>query len=260
MERLPTVFLSHGSPLHALEAGGAGLAWEALAASLPRPRAILIASAHWETQLPMLTGGERHAAIHDFSGFPPELYRLRYEVAGSPTLAADAATLLKSAGMAATVNACRGIDHGAWVPLRWMYPAADVPVVQISVQTSLGAVHHLHVGETLAPLREAGVLVIGSGHMTHNLRDLAGPRDDRGPADYVVQFSQWVAERLARGERDALLAWRDQAPAAARAHPTDEHFLPLFIGLGAAGPAARATRVYSAIDAGVLSMDAYRFD
>ncbi len=129
MERLPTVFLSHGSPLHALEAGGAGLTWEALAASLPRPRAILIASAHWETQLPMLTGGERHATIHDFSGFPPELYRLRYDVAGSPTLAAHAATLLKSAGMAATVNACRGIDHGAWVPLRWMYPAADVPVV-----------------------------------------------------------------------------------------------------------------------------------
>jgi len=246
--------------MHAIEPGGAGPAWEALAASLPRPQAILMASAHWETQWPMLTGGERLGTIHDFAGFPHALYEARYDAMGSPALAARAAALIKGAGIDASVNACRGIDHGAWVPLRWMYPAADVPVVQISVQTSLGAVHHLHVGETLAPLREAGVLVIGSGHMTHNLRDLAGPRDDRGPADYVVQFSQWVAERLARGKRDALLAWRDQAPAAARAHPTDEHFLPLFIGLGAAGPAARATRVYSAIDAGVLSMDAYRFD
>ncbi|HQW08388.1 MAG TPA: class III extradiol ring-cleavage dioxygenase [Steroidobacteraceae bacterium] len=260
MERLPTVFLSHGSPLHALEAGGAGPAWRGLAASLPRPRAILIASAHWETQLPMLTGGERLATIHDFSGFPPGLYRLRYDVAGSPTLAARAAALLKAADVAATVNACRGIDHGAWVPLRWMYPAADVPLVQLSVQTALGSAHHLHVGDALAPLREEGVLVIGSGHMTHNLRDLAGHRDGPEPADYVVQFSQWAAERLARDDCEALLAWRDQAPAAARAHPTDEHFLPLFIALGAAGPAARATRVYSGIDAGVLSMDAYRFD
>lgn len=150
-----------------------------------------------------------------------------------------AAALLKAADVAATVNACRGIDHGAWVPLRWMYPAADVPLVQLSVQTALGSAHHLHVGDALAPLREEGVLVIGSGHMTHNLRDLAGHRDGPEPADYVVQFSQWAAERLARDDCEALLAWRDQAPAAARAHPTDEHFLPLFIALGAAGPAAR---------------------
>lgn len=260
MERLPTLFLSHGSPMHAIEAGGAGPAWEALAASLPRPRAILIASAHWETQLPMLTGGERLETIHDFGGFPPELYRLRYDATGSPELAARAAALLKVAEVATTVNACRGIDHGAWVPLRWMYPAVDVPVVQLSVQTALGAAHHLRVGEALAPLRDEGVLVIGSGHVTHNLRDWAQHRGDPRPADYAVAFADWLEGRLARGEREALLAWRDLAPSAARAHPTEEHFLPLFIALGAAGPAPRATRVYSAIDAGVLSMDAYRFD
>lgn len=260
MDRLPTLFLSHGSPMHALDAGGAGLAWEASAASLPRPRAILIASAHWETQLPMLTGGARLETIHDFSGFPPELYRLRYDTAGSPELAARAAALLKAADFTSAVNACRGIDHGAWVPLRWMYPALDVPVVQLSVQTALGAAHHLRLGAALAALRDEGVLVIGSGHATHNLRDWVQHRGDPRPADYAVQFSEWVHERLVRGERDALLAWRDQAPAAARAHPTEEHFLPLFVALGAAGRSATATRVYSAIEASVLSMDAYRFD
>lgn len=260
MARLATLFLSHGSPLHAIAPGGAGPAWEALAASLPRPRAILVASAHWETQLPMLTGGERLETLYDFTGFPDQLYRLRYDVAGSPALAARAAQWLKEAGVTATVNGCRGIDHGAWVPLRWMYPAVDVPVVQLSVQTALGAAHALCVGEALAPLRDEGVLVIGSGHMTHNLRDGMSPRTDPQPAAYAVRFAEWVHERLAHGEREALLAWRELAPSAARAHPTEEHFLPLFIALGAGGPGARATRVHAAIDAGVLSMDAYRFD
>lgn len=258
--RLPTLFLSHGSPMHALDAGGAGPAWEALAASLPRPRAILIASAHWETTLPMLTGGERLETLHDFSGFPPEHYRVRYDVPGAPELAARAGQLLKDAGYTPAINACRGIDHGAWVPLKWMYPACDVPVVQLSVQTALGAAHHLGLGEALAPLRDEGVLVIGSGHVTHNLRDWAAHRGDRQPADYVVQFPAWLNERLLRRERDELLAWQERAPSAARAHPTDEHFLPIFIALGAAGADAAPTRFYTAIDAGVLSMDAYRFD
>ena len=260
MQRLPTLFVSHGSPMHALDAGGAGPAWEALAASLPRPRAILVASAHWETQLPMLTGGERLETIHDFRGFPLGLYRVRYDVDGLPALGARAAALLQAAGLPASVNACRGIDHGAWVPLKWMYPARDVPVVQLSIQTGLGAAHHLQLGEALAALREEGVLVIGSGHVTHNLRDWSVHRGDPAPADYVVQFAAWLDEKLARGERDELLAWRERAPSAERAHPTEEHFLPLFVALGAAGPGAAATRVYSAIDAGVLSMDAYRFD
>jgi len=258
--RLPTLFLSHGSPMHAVEAGGAGPAWEALAASLPRPRAILIASAHWETTLPMLTGGERLETIHDFSGFPPELYRLRYDVPGAPELATRAAQCLKDAGYTPAINACRGIDHGAWVPLKWMYPARDIPVVQLSVQTALGAAHHLRVGEALAPLRNEGVLVIGSGHVTHYLRDWVAHRADPRPADYVVQFAAWLNERLLRRERDELVAWQERAPSAARAHPTDEHFLPIFIALGAAGADPVPTRFHTAIDAGVLSMDAYRFD
>lgn len=246
--------------MHAIEPGGAGPAWEALAASLPRPQAILMASAHWETQWPMLTGGERLGTIHDFAGFPHALYEARYDAMGSPALAARAAALIKGAGIDASVNACRGIDHGAWVPLRWLYPAADVPVVQLSVQADLGAAHHLRVGEALAPLREEGVLVIGSGHVTHNLRDWAQHRGDPQPAAYAVAFADWLEDRLVRGEREALLGWRELAPFATRAHPTEEHFLPLFVALGAAGAGARATRFHRAIEAAVLSMDAYRFD
>jgi len=260
MARLPTIFLSHGSPMHALDPGEAGSAWRAIAAGLPRPRAVLVASAHWETSLPMLSGRERHDTIHDFSGFPARLYQLRYDAPGDPALAQQAAGLLREAGYAPAVNSCRGLDHGAWVPLRWMYPEVDVPVVQVSVQRMLGTEHHLRIGEALAPLADQGVLVIGSGHVTHNLRDWVQHRHDPPPLDYVSRFADWLHERLVAGDREALLAYRDRSPDAARAHPTEEHFVPLFVALGAAGTAAKPRRAYAAIDAAALSMDAYIFD
>jgi 4,5-DOPA dioxygenase extradiol len=259
VNRLPTLFLSHGSPLHALDPGGAGGAWAAAAARLPRPRAVLVVSAHWETSLPMLSGRERHDTIHDFAGFPPSLYALRYDAPGSPGLAQRAAGLLRAAGYTPAVNGCRGLDHGAWVPLRWMYPQVDVPVVQLSVQTALGAEHHLRLGEALAPLPAEGVLVIGSGHVTHNLRDWAAHRGDPGTLDYVSRFSGWVYDALMARDRETLVAWQERAPGATRAHPTQEHFLPLFVAVGAAGPEARAERVHAAVEAAALAMDAYLF-
>lgn len=256
---LPTLFLSHGSPMHALHPGRAGAAWQAIAAGLPRPRAVLIASAHWETSLPMLTGGRELETIHDFGGFPAELYRIEYPAQGSPDLAQEAAALLGEAGYTPALNACRGLDHGAWVPLRWMYPGHEVPVVQVSVQPSLGTEHHLRLGEALAPLAQDGVLVIGSGHVTHNLRDWFAHRDGGEPLDYAVQFAEWLNDRLVAGDREAVLAYRDRAPSAERAHPTEEHFLPLFVALGAAGPGAKATRIHAAIEDTALAMDAYSF-
>ncbi|MGB5101789.1 MAG: class III extradiol ring-cleavage dioxygenase, partial [Steroidobacteraceae bacterium] len=226
---------------------------------LPRPRAVLIASAHWETSLPMLTGGRELETIHDFGGFPAELYRVQYPAPGSPDLAQEAATLLGAAGYTPALNACRGLDHGAWVPLRWMYPGHDVPVVQLSVQPSLGTEHHLRLGESLAPLARDGVLVIGSGHVTHNLRDWFAHRDRGEPLDYAAQFAEWLNGRLVAGDREAVLAYRDRAPSAGRAHPTEEHFLPLFVALGAAGPGASATRIHAAIEDAALAMDAYSF-
>ncbi len=255
---LPSVFISHGSPMHALEPGAAGDAWKTLAQRLPRPRAILIASAHWETNLPMLTGSEKPETIHDFHNFPEPLYRLRYPAPGAPRVAQRAQALLKDAGFTAGIDGCRGLDHGAWSPLLYMYPKADIPVVQISVQPAFGPRHHVLVGRSLRKLSEEGVLIIGSGHMTHNLRDWS--RGGGKPEPYAREFQDWVKARLEAHDIDSLIDYRSRSPHGARAHPTDEHFLPLFFALGAAPEKTRPERVYDAIDSGVLAMDAYVFN
>jgi 4,5-DOPA dioxygenase extradiol len=257
MKRLPTLFLSHGSPMHAVQAGAAGEAWAALGRKLPRPRAVLIASAHWETSVPMLTGNPQPETIHDFGGFPPELYQLRYPTKGAPDLAERAVALLKDADLTAGIDGCRGLDHGAWVPLRWMYPDADIPVVQLSVQPELGPAHHVRLGRAVAPLAGEGVLIIGSGHTTHNLRDwMTNPRRQE-PLRYAQAFAEWVGERLRTHDTDALTAYREQAPEASRAHPSEEHFLPLFVALGAAGNNAEPERILGGFEAGALAMDSY---
>jgi 4,5-DOPA dioxygenase extradiol len=253
----PSVFLSHGSPMHALEPGPAGEAWRALGRRLPGPRAILVASAHWETSLPMLTGAERPDTIHDFYNFPEPLYRLRYPSPGAPQIAQRAQALLRHAGIGASIDGTRGLDHGAWAPLLYVYPDADVPVLQISVQPALGPRHHLAVGRALRSLKDEGVLIVGSGHMTHNLRDWA--RGGGRAEPYAREFAQWVKQRLDERDIEALVEYRTRSPHGVRAHPTDEHFLPLFFALGAAGAQVAPERVYDAIDGGVLAMDAYVF-
>lgn len=259
MNRLPTLFLSHGSPMNAAARTASSDAWVALGRALPRPRAVLIASAHWETTVPMLTGSEKPETIHDFGGFPEELYRIRYPASGSPKLAQEAAALLKDAGITAGVNGCRGIDHGAWVPLRWMYPEADVPVVQLSLSPELGASHHVELGRALAPLTEDGVLIVGSGHATHNLRDwMTNPRRQE-PLRYAEAFANWLSERLAAHDTAALVGYREQAPDAARAHPSEEHYLPLLVAWGAAGADAEVERRSAGFEAGALANDAYLF-
>jgi 4,5-DOPA dioxygenase extradiol len=243
--------------MHALQPGAAGEAWKALARRLPRPQAILIASAHWETNLPMLTGGDKPETIHDFYNFPAPLYELRYPAPGAPALAKRAQVLLKDAGFTAGIDGCRGLDHGAWSPLLYMYPKADIPVVQISVQPALGPRHHVALGASLRKLSQEGVLIIGSGHLTHNLRDWA--RGQGAPAPYAREFQAWVFEKLKGKDIESLIDYRSASPHGARSHPTDEHFLPLFFALGAAAEQAKPERVYDAIDSGVLAMDAYVF-
>ena len=263
----PTVFLSHGSPMHAVEAGRAGERWTQLGKSLPRPSVVLIASAHWETELPMLSSAREPETIHDFRGFPDALYKIRYPAQGANDVALRAVQLLQAAGLEATSNGCRGLDHGAWVPLRRMYPDADVPVTQISIQPSLDAEHHMRVGAALAPLTREGVLIIGSGHITHNLREwMSRARQTAmGLADgqaepYVTEFRAWIASALVRNDRTRLGNWQQLAPHASRAHPTPEHLMPLFVAFGAAGERpVRVEPVDAGIDHGVLAMDAYVF-
>lgn len=252
---LPTVFLSHGSPMHALDPGPVGKIWAKLGRALARPRALLIASAHWETNLPMLTAGAKPETIHDFFGFPEPLYQLRYPAAGAPDVAERALGLLREAGFTAASNGCRGLDHGAWAPLLYMYPEADVPVVQLSLQTALGPAHHLALGRALAPLAREGVLIIGSGHMTHNLRERRA--EPAKPLAYVREFQQWVDAAIRKHDFDALADYRARSPHGARAHPSEEHFLPLFVALGAAAEDYRPERLYDGIEAGALAMDAY---
>jgi 4,5-DOPA dioxygenase extradiol len=245
--------------MHAIDPRVAGRAWTALGRTLPRPRAVLIASAHWETSMPMLTGNTKPQTIHDFGGFPDELYQLHYDAPGDPGLAAQAVALLRTGDITAGVDGCRGRDHGAWVPLRWMYPDADLPVVQLAIQPAFGAAHHLRIGRLLAPLADDSVLIIGSGHTTHNLRDwMSNPRRQE-PLRYAQAFSAWLRDRLAAHDIDALIDYRELAPEAQRAHPTDEHFLPLFVALGAAGERADVKRIVDGFEAGALSMDSYRF-
>ena len=256
MRRLPSLYISHGSPMTALQPGQVGLRLAELAADLPRPRAIVIASAHWLSDLPRVGAHPQPPTIHDFGGFPEALYRIRYPAPGDPVLAAQVLQRLQDAHL----DVSRGLDHGAWVPLRLLFPDASIPVVPISLQPQRGPAHQLALGRALAPLREEGVLLIGSGSITHNLHDF-GTYQDGKEAPYVRPFINWVEQRLAASDVEALLDYRRQAPHAARAHPTDEHLQPLHFAMGAAGTGALgAQRIDAGIDAGMLAMDIYRFD
>lgn len=202
--------------------------------------------------------------IYDFSGFPDELYEIVYPAPGAPDVAARAQALLRSAGFATVIDGSRGLDHGAWVPLLKMYPDANVPVVQLSVQTTLNPRHHFDVGRALAPLTREGVLVVGSGHLTHNLRDWMMSQGRRAGgnvrAAYAEQFQRWVFDHLNAKDVEALTHYREEAPHASRAHPTAEHFLPLFVAFGAAGNGADVERIFDGFEGNALAMDVYRFN
>jgi 4,5-DOPA dioxygenase extradiol len=264
--RLPTLFVSHGSPMSALRTSPAAAPWAALARDLPRPQAVLVASAHWETELPMVGTAERPETLHDFGGFPPALERIRYPAPGAPELARGALDLLAAAGLPVSANGCRGLDHGTWVPLVHMFPQADVPVFQVSIQTSLGSAHHLRLGEALAPLASQGVLVIGSGSLTHNLSDWGRFVHEHGlqpelqpPLPYVDEFRDAIVGALRAGDLEFLANWRARAPHARRAHPTEEHFLPLLVAYAAAAAAPRVERIDLGVDGGAIAMDAVVF-
>jgi 4,5-DOPA dioxygenase extradiol len=256
-ETLPSLFLSHGSPALSLDPGETGVAWRRLAEALPRPKSVLVVSAHWMTEEPAVSAPERNETIHDFYGFPEPLYRLSYTPPGAPSLASRVVSLLAEAGIGCAVDRRRGLDHGAWVPLRLMYPAADIPAIQLAIQPGRDARWHDRLGAALAPLRSAGVLILASGGAVHNLRGLArlgGP-----VAPWAQAFDDWLADALAQGRKEELLDWLERAPQALEAQPTPDHFLPLFVALGAAGPGARAERVHAGFTLGSLSMAAFRF-
>jgi 4,5-DOPA dioxygenase extradiol len=255
MPALPALFVGHGAPTFTLDPGAAGAALAAAPDRWPRPRAVLSVSAHWKTSVPTLGGATRPETVHDFWGFPQPLYDLQYPAPGDPDLARRAAELLGQAGLSADIAPHRGLDHAVWIPLRLMYPGAEVPVVPMSIQSRLGPEHHLHLGQALAPLLTQGVLLVASGNLTHNL----GHWHQTGQVslDYVADFSNWLRERLAGGDVAGLLDYRRIAPGAREAHPTEEHLLPLYAALGAAGTAFRAEPLYRGVSERILAMDSY---
>ena len=257
MSRLPSLFVSHGAPSFALDPGLAGPRLTALGRSLPRPQAVLVVSPHWMTPTPRVGTSSRPTTIHDFGGFDPALYQLSYPARGHSALAQRSVELLTAAGWAAQADERRGLDHGAWVPLMHLFPAADVPVFQVSLPSRLDAERAWAFGQTLSPLAEEGVLIVGSGSLTHNLHEFrSGHRDEE---TYAAEFAAWVRAAVEHGDRARLLRTLDDAPEARRAHPTAEHFWPLLVAAGAADLAPPVQVIEGGITHGVLSMDSYAF-
>ena len=258
--KMPVLFISHGAPTLALEAGETGAAWRSVAAQLPKPSAILVISAHWETRIPTVSAAVCPETIHDFSGFADALYKLHYAVPGAPALAASVEKALQLAGIQVVQDAMRGLDHGAWIPLSLMYPLCDIPVTQLSIQPEKDPAWHLALGRALRPLREQGVLIIGSGSITHNLSAIfRHPHGEPAPL-WVTEFCDWIVEKIKAGDLDALTAYRTQAPNAILNHPTDEHLLPLFAALGAAEDMTKAVHLNPVLTYGLLAMDAFKFE
>lgn len=252
---LPAIFVSHGAPTLPFDDVPARDFLRGLGTELGRPRAVLAVSAHWDTDAPATNAVTANDTIHDFHGFPRPLYDLRYAAPGDALLAREVGGLLS--GFGAQTDTMRGLDHGAWVPLMLMYPAADIPVVQLSVQSGHGAAHHIGLGRALAALRREDVLVLGSGGFVHNLRQIAPPGAPEAP--WSKDFAVWMHDRLIAGDDAALADYRARAPHAAMAHPTDEHLMPLLVAYGAGGEKTKAARLHSSATFGSLRMDAYSF-
>ncbi len=258
MTRLPAIFISHGMPLMAIDPGPTGHFLGRLAGRIPCPRAIVCISAHLEGAVPLVTADTWPETIHDFSGFPPDLHTFQYPAPGDPDLAERIVALLSAAGLSARTLPGRGLDHGAWVPLSLMYPEAKVPIVQLSVQTEEPASYHYHLGQSLAPLLDDQILILGSGGATHDLPSMANYRRNDPAAPYAEAFDLWLEAVITEGAVEDLLQYRRLAPEADRNHPFPaEHFLPLLVTAGAGSSSPTGERLFQHFEYGVLSLAAY---
>ena len=247
----PALFLGHGSPMLAIEPSHFTAAWEQLGRELPRPRAILAVSAHWYGRGTAVTAQDKPRTIHDFYGFPPALYAIQYAAAGAPQLAARVAQLLAPA--AVRLDEEWGLDHGSWSVLRYLYPQADIPVVQLSLDASLSAPQHYALAQRLAPLREEGVLVLGSGNVVHNLRMLQFDPAATAPP-WALSFNAAVRAGVQAGQHAALAAYESLDAGAALSVPTPEHYLPLLYVLALARAGDAVSMPIDGMDLGSISM------
>lgn len=244
--------------MFAIEPGIAGPQLNKLGKELPRPKAVLVMSPHWMTPEVRVTTSARPETIHDFGGFPQPLYEIQYPAPGAPDVAQRALELLRAAGWKAVADGNRGLDHGAWVPVRHLYPDADVPVIQVSMPRTLDAQGAVELGRALAPLADEGVLLVGSGSITHNLYEVFRS-PVATPQAYATEFTDWARDAVKRHDEAALVNYLQSAPHAQRAHPTAEHYLPLPFAFGAAPKDAPVRVIDGGLTYSVLAMDAYLF-
>jgi 4,5-DOPA dioxygenase extradiol len=250
----PAAFVSHGSPMVAIETGPYQEALAQFGAAY-RPKAVVVVSAHWDSgDAVRITSAGKHTLMYDFGGFPEELFTLTYEAVGDPALAARVLAMLTSGGVPSVLDPVRPLDHGAWIPLRLMYPNADIPVVEVSFPGAFAPAELIRMGSLLSPLRDEQTLILGSGGIVHNLRRLDWHNREASPQAWALDFDRWVSARLDSWDIDELLRYQEAAPSAAWAVPTNEHFHPLFIALGAAGGPGRVTSVHEGFEYGTLSM------
>ncbi|MGF6494250.1 4,5-DOPA dioxygenase extradiol [Luteibacter sp. 621] len=254
MSVAPVLFISHGAPTFALEPGVLGPNLQRIGAQLEGIRAVLVVSPHWQAPGLRVMTAERPATLHDFGGFPEPLYRLQYPAPGAPDVARETAEVLRDAGLTVAEDATRPYDHGAWVPLRFLLPDANIPVFQLAMPRDLDTRGALALGKALRPLRERGVLVVGSGSLTHNLYEIQRTSES---VPYATAFAEWATRSVLARDEQALVDYRQVAPAAERAHPTEEHYLPLLVAMGASNDDDTPSLVPGGMTYGVLSMDSY---
>ena len=254
------LFVPHGAPTFALDSGAAGYAIARIAGEFPTPRAVLCISPHWETSTPTLGTARQLETIYDFYGFDERLYKIKYPATGCPELAVEIQKVMLENNFECLLDPGRGLDHGAWIPLRQIYPDANIPIVPLSLQGHAGPEYAYKLGQVLSELPDRGILILASGNLTHNLGDYRQIKAEGGTTpEYIQRFADWLHEMLSEGDIDSLINYRKINKDGARAHPTEEHLLPLFVALGAAGKEARAQAFYRGINDYVLAMDAYIF-
>lgn len=262
MALFPTLFISHGPPNLGLHESPARDFLSGFGKKLGRPQAIIVVSAHFDMVVPSVSADEAPGILYDFDGFEEAAYAQTYPAPGLPQLASIAATLIEQSGFPVQEIIGRGLDHGVFGPLSLMYPEADIPVVQMAVQSAEGTGHHIALGRALASLRHHGILLIGSGSLTHNLEKIlnSGGESEANAPEWVQSFADWVLQKAEAGLIDEIADYKALAPHALENHPTAEHFLPLPFAMGAAGEGAKGTRVHSSVQYGAMMMDSYIFE
>jgi len=258
----PSLFVPHGAPDLTLTDHVAKRFMQKLGDVLEKSsssaaKGIVVISAHWQTELPIITTGPDLETIYDFYGFPKQLHSIVYPAKTSPWLIKNIEAVFNKADITFSKNNMRGLDHGAWTPLRLMYPDAQIPIVQLSLGAGKNADYHLQLGKILAPLREQGILIIGSGSITHNLSALGV--ENSNPPGWAKHFDQWISDKLLAHDISALLEFHENAPDAYAAHPTDEHLMPLFVALGAGLDAGGIKQIHKSFSCHSISMSGFAF-